>query len=208
MTSLVAPGEHRRDAGVFLARVVRLDPAGLVRVRPSGPEHLTLWAQLPFDVLVARTVAGNCQDDVTVAAAELLSVVTPHGAGGTVELPRRRDAEWRGSLPPERGWQHLDDVPADVVQHLLAAGEKAFRAADAAQAAGESLLDHETLKVRGDQAGSPEAAVPFRLLLALARMAFLSPQQPVAVSVLGPWLRLTAAYGNAYRRTGTGLLAL
>jgi hypothetical protein len=193
-----------RDVSVFLARLVRLDGAALVRVRPAGPAHLTLWAQLPFDVLAARTVAGRWPDDVTVAAAELLGVVSPAGPGDTLEMPRRRDTDWRGSLPPERGWQQLDAIPADVIRKLIVAGERAFRAAGT-QAAGESLLDHETLRVHAD--GCPEVAVPFRLLLALARMAFLG-EQPVEVAVLGPWLRLTGAYGVVYRRTGATLLAL
>jgi hypothetical protein len=204
------PVDHRRDIGVFLARVTRLDPAALVRVRPAGREHLTLWAQLPFDVLVARTVAGSWTEDVTVAAAELLDAVSAGplvGSPDTLELPRRRDTDWRGSLPPQRGWQPLDTVPADIVRRLVAAGEQAFRAAGGgvAQAAGESLLGHETLRVRGDTAGAPEIAVPFRLLLGLARMAVLG-DEPVAVSVQGPWLRLTAQHGIVYHRRSTALL--
>jgi hypothetical protein len=191
-----------RDMGVFLARLVRLDASAVVRVRPTGTDHLTLWARLPFDVLAARTVAGDWPDDATVAAADLLAVVS---GGGTFELPRRRDAEWRGSLPPERGWQHLDAIPADVVRKLVEAGGRAFRAAgDAvAQVAGESLLDHETLRVSGEN--SPEVAVPFRLLLGLARMAFLG-EEPVTVAVVGAWVRLAADHGVVYRRTGSALL--
>ncbi|MFG1921486.1 hypothetical protein [Cryptosporangium sp. NPDC048952] len=187
MTVLVA---ERRDLGVFLGRIVRLDAGALVRIRPSGPDHLTLWAALPFDVLVARTVPGSWLDDATVSAAELLE---------STELPRRRDSEWRGSLPPDRDWQPLDTVPADVVRNLITAGQKAFRAAGT-QAAGESLLDHETLRV--STPGSPEVAVTFRLLLALARMAFLG-DGPVGVSSCGPWVRLTAEHGTVYHRTAS-----
>ncbi|GAA3393551.1 hypothetical protein [Cryptosporangium minutisporangium] len=200
--------DQRRDLGVFLGRVVRLDSGALVRLRPSGTEYLTFWTQLPFDVLAARTVPGTWPDDVTVAAAALLDATSlaPVGAGGaaTLELPPRCDAAWRGSLPPERGWQPLDTVPADVVRRLITAGEQAFRAAGS-RAAGEALLDHETLRVRGEEAGAPETAVPFRLLMALARMAFLG-EQPVSVAVAGPWLRLTATHGTVYRRRATALL--
>ena len=203
-----------RDLGVFLARLVRLDPSTLVRGRPAGTGHLTLWARLPFDVLAARTVAGTWPEDATVAAADLLAVVSGAGSlggagplegAGSFELPRRRDADWRGSLPPERGWQHLDAIPADVVRKLVEAGERAFRAAGeaVAQAAGESLLDHETLRVSGGN--GPEVAVPFRLLLGLARMAFLG-EEPVTVAVLGAWVRLAADHGVIYRRTGSALL--
>ena len=186
---MTVPVVERRDLGVFLGRVVRLDPGALVRIRPAGPDHLTLWAALPFDVLVSRTVPGLWLDDATVSATELLDS----------ESPRRRDSEWRGSLPPERGWQVLDAVPSEVVRDLITAGQKAFRAAGT-QAAGESLLDHETLRVRGDTPGAPEVAVTFRLLLALARMAFLG-DRPVEVASCGPWVRLGADHGNVYHRT-------
>ncbi|SHN26970.1 hypothetical protein [Cryptosporangium aurantiacum] len=201
MTDPAVSVDHRRDMGVFLARVIRLDAAALVRVRPAGPARLTLWAQLPFDVLAARSVAGSWPDDVTVAAADLLETVS---GAATLVLPRRRDTDWRGSLPPERGWQPLDSVPADVVRDLITAGQQAFRTIGS-RAAGESLLDHETLRVRGDTAGAPEIAVPFRLLLGLARMAFLG-DGPVAVAVSGPWLRLAATHGVVYRRRSTALL--
>lgn len=184
---MTVPVVERRDLDVFLGRVLRLDAGALVRLRPSGPDHLTLWAALPFDVLVSRTVPGTRLDDVTVSAAELLES----------ESPRRRDPEWRGSLPPDRGWRALDTVPSEVVRDLITAGQNAFRAAGT-QAAGESLLDHETLRVSAP--GSPEVAVTFRLLLALARMAFLG-DRPVEVASCGPWVRLTADHGSVYHRT-------
>lgn len=196
---MTVPVVERRDLGVFLGRVVRLDRGALVRIRPSGPDHLTLWARLPFDVLAARTAAGAWLDDATVAAAALLDAVS--SAPERFDLPARRDAEWRGSLPPERGWQPLDTIPADVVRGLIVRGEQAFRAAGT-QAAGESLLDHETLRVRGDLPGAPEVAVPFRLLLGLARMAFLG-DGPVGVATCGPWVRLAADHGNVYHRVST-----
>ncbi|GAA0255409.1 hypothetical protein [Cryptosporangium japonicum] len=186
---MTVPVAQRRDLDVFLGRVLRLDAGALVRLRPSGPDHLTLWAALPFDVLVSRTVPGTRLDDVTVSAAELLES----------ESPRRRDSEWRGSLPPDRGWRVLDTVPSEVVRDLITAGQNAFRAAGT-QAAGESLLDHETLRVSAP--GSPEIAVTFRLLLALARMAFLG-DGPVGVASCGPWVRLSADHGNVHHRTAS-----
>ncbi|MFI5954970.1 hypothetical protein [Cryptosporangium sp. NPDC051539] len=192
MSSAHVPADQRRDVAVFLGRIVRLDPGALVRVRPAGASHLTLWAQLPFDVLAARTVAGTWPDDVTLGASALLEAV-PVGAGGTVTLPRRRDADWRGSLPPDRGWHPLDTVPVDVVRGLIAAGQEAFQRNPEA---GELLLDHETLRVVGDV---HETTVPFRLLVALARMAFLG-ERDVTVAVVGPWLRLAAEHGIVYRR--------
>ncbi|WP_216592905.1 hypothetical protein [Verrucosispora sioxanthis] len=76
------------DAGAFLARLVRLEHAALVRLRPAAAGARTaLWARLPWEVLAVRTVAGACPGDVTVAAGQLLAAGTlraaaEHGVGG------------------------------------------------------------------------------------------------------------------------------
>jgi hypothetical protein len=66
----------RADAGAFLARLVRLDPGALARVRPVGDGVAELWAMLPFGVLVVRRVAADLTTDTTVAAAELLNTLS------------------------------------------------------------------------------------------------------------------------------------
>jgi hypothetical protein len=81
----------RGDAGAFLARLLRMDPTALVRVRsarlPPGPAGLAeMWAMLPFGVLVMRLVgsSGTAVPDITVAAKELLDSLNrpgPHGPG-------------------------------------------------------------------------------------------------------------------------------
>jgi hypothetical protein len=201
-----ASAEDRADVGAFLARVVRLDPAGLVRLRASSG-GLRLWAWLPLDVLVSRSVRADCAPaDVTVSAKSLLDSLAgaepPREA--SLALPARRDAEWRGALPPETGGHPLDDVPPDVVASLLDAAEKTFRQASAAadpRAVGDALLDHEVLTV---SAGEASAGVPLRMLLALARMGFLG-SGPVQVALVGGWVRLSASFGLAYLRRGGGL---
>ncbi|HET8788119.1 MAG TPA: hypothetical protein VFO47_05180, partial [Actinomycetes bacterium] len=62
------------DARVFLTRLVRLDAAALVRLRPDASGTRTaLWARLPWGVLVTRTVDGAVDGDRTVSAAALLA---------------------------------------------------------------------------------------------------------------------------------------
>src|SRR6266540_4555084 len=91
------------DAGAFLARLTRLDPAALVRLRPAaaspdGTPRTALWARLPWQALVTRAVRG-AGPEATVSAAELLAVL----AAGEDRLPSRRDAQWRWPLPPGPG---------------------------------------------------------------------------------------------------------
>ncbi|MGB9377862.1 MAG: hypothetical protein WCB04_10165 [Mycobacteriales bacterium] len=191
------------DAGAFLSRVVRLDPAALVRLRQAAVA-VQLWSALPLDVLVTRHVAGRMQSaDVTVAAADLLASLDSQSQ--SVVLPPARDSLWRGALPGTSGWHRLDSVPAAEVLALVEAGAEAFRAAAVADdpgRVGEALLDHESLVVSNPQTS---VAVPMRVLQALARMGFVPAGGQVAFAVNDAWLRCDAAYGSAYRRRGDGL---
>jgi len=200
MILAVADPADLADAGAFLARVVRLDAGALVRLRAGGRTGLVaLWSWLPLDVLATRMVAGRlAAEDATVAAADLLDAV--RAGGSAVTLPARRDVEWRGALPSGRD-PELERIPADVVRRLVAAGEDAFRSASGAQAAGEALLDHETLRV---SAGGIDVVVPLRMLLGLARMGFLAEDDAVRVGAGGGWLRLAGRYGTVYRRAERG----
>ena len=196
----------RADAGAFLARVARLDPAALVRLRCGGGV-IALWAWLPLEVLATRVVCGEGPADATVQAQALLASLTavPAGAapqvGAPVALPARRDADWPGALPPSAGVRELDAIPAGVVRDLLAAGERTFREASTGadpRAVGDALLDHEALTVSG---GGESVTIPLRLLLGLARMGFLG-EDPLQVGLAGGWVRAAASYGVAYRRRG------
>jgi hypothetical protein len=193
------------DLASFLGRLVALDPAAVVRLR-SGAARVTAYARLPFGVLVSRTVAGAADPlDVSVGAAGLLTALEPGDRVGAVAWPRRRDMEWRAVLPPVDGWVRLDSVPGDVVLKLVRAGRDVLRAvpAGAAAAAGESLLDHESLTVTG---AGRTAALPLRVLGSLTRMGFLGDgSEPIVVSVAAGWTRLAGAYGSAYHHTVPGL---
>jgi hypothetical protein len=202
------------DAGAFLARIVRLDPAALVRLRPHGEGTVALWSWLTVGALAVRVVPGAGPADAVVAASALLA-----GIGADLELPPRRDAEWRGPLPGA-GFRRLDELPADVVAGLAAAGERTFREAaeggsrSAARALTDAVLDHVAVTVTGPGAvagrgavagpGAEIADVPQRAIQALSSLGFLG-SDPVAVDVTAAWLRLVGTYGAVYLRRGTGL---
>lgn len=218
-TLLLAGQEDVGDLGAFLGRAVRLDPASLVRLRAAGAErHIAAYARLPFDVLVGRTVRGAIPEpDVTVAAADLVAALdraVPGAEGCAVPLPPRRDAQWRGPLPPLGPWRRLDSVPVADLRRIISAGNRTFwearktRMPDPreAQMTGEVLLDHDALEV---SSGADRTVLPLRVLHAVWRMGFLGhqPEAPCAVSIAGSWTRLAAPYGSAYRQSGSlGLL--
>jgi hypothetical protein len=199
------------DAGAFLARLNRLDKGAPVRLRSTG-ERTALWAQLPWNVLVTREVAGPGPGDATVSAAELLAVL----ARGDDTLPPRRDAQWRWPLPP-RGAQVVETVAAAEVARLATAAAGTLREVTEGGLAGravgqrvvrDALLDHVALVVT-PAAGKP-VDVSQRLVQAVSRMGFLGPASgsaggpagvegpDIRVCVSGRWVGLSAPYGVAW----------
>jgi hypothetical protein len=205
------------DAGAFLARLTRLDPAALVRLRPAagqpdGEPRTELWAQLPWQALVTRAVRGAAPPEATVSAAELLAVL----AAGDDALPTRRDADWRWPLPPNPGTV-VEAVGAAEVAGVARAAAGALRSAMAGRRVGErmvrdALLDHVAIVVTSPATGAPERVeVPQRLVQAVVRMGFLGASgapadEPVQVRIAGRWVALVAPYGSAWLRPVSDLV--
>jgi hypothetical protein len=194
------------DAGAFLARLTRLDPAAPVRLRGTGG-RTALWARLPWEVLVTREVAGRGPDDATVSASELLAVL----AKGGDQLPGRRDAQWRWPLPPPAS-ETVETVSAVELTRLAAAAAGTLREVSAGGLAGrtvgqravrDALLDHVALVVTPSD-GRP-VEVSQRLVQAVSRMGFLGPEgtevADARVRVAGRWVGLSAPYGVAWLQT-------
>ncbi|MET7705072.1 hypothetical protein [Micromonospora sp. NPDC005413] len=211
------------DAGAFLARLVRLDPVAPVRLRPAGgPGRVALWARLPWQVLVVRTVAAGPADgaaeDVTVAAAELLAELERGGAA----LPTRRDAQWRWPLPPVRSRQ-VEALPAAELRRIADAAAGTLRTASEHGVAGravgqralrDALLDHVAVLVTPDGPPAPPVEVSQRLVQGLVRMGFLGAadgpaaghhEPAVQVRVAGRWVGLVGPYGAAWSQKATDL---
>jgi hypothetical protein len=196
------------DVAAFLGRLVRLDPAAVVRLRPAaGPAgRVTLWAPLPWGVLVARSLAGGPAEDVTVGARALFDEV----ARGGPALPPRRDADWRWPLPTGAG-SVVERVPEAEVRRIAAAAAGTLRTASVRGVGGravgqralrDALLDHVAIVV-SPPAGDPPVEVPQRLVQAVVRMGFLGAADGeentwVDVRVFGRWIALSAPYGIAW----------
>jgi hypothetical protein len=199
------------DAGAFLSRLVRVDQGAVVRLRPDGSDRVALWARLPWDVLVTRTVAGSVGRDSTVDAGALLAAV----AEGRAVLPPRRDEQWRWPLPPSGG-AVVESLPATQLRVLGVAAERTVR--EAAGSLGERLLrdavlDHVAIVIENDMSKATveidqRVEVPQRLVQAVVRMGFVravaSDDEPtVRVLTAGRFVGLAAEYGVAwYGRTG------
>lgn len=191
------------DAGAFLARLTRLDPAAPVRLR-STRSRTALWAMLPWDVLVTREVAGEGPGDATVSAAELLAAL----ARGDSELPTRRDSLWRWPLPASGG-RVVESVAGAELARLATAAAGTLRDVTAGGLAGravgqravrEALLDHIALVVTPSD--DDPVDVPQRLIQAVSRMGFLGRADvdsgDARVCVSGRWVGISAPYGVAW----------
>jgi hypothetical protein len=216
--TLTQPGVA--DAGAFLARLVRVHPEALVRLRPHAQGRPALWSRLPWDVLVTRTVAGVLEVDATVPARALLAGLTVAAPGVPLELAPRRDARWRWGLPP-RGGRVVEELPAALVRRLGSAAERAVRDAAGGAVAGravgerlvrDALLDHEPIVVENTVTNSTveRIAVPQRLVQGVVKMSFLrsigdSSEPPVRVLVAGRYVGLGAEYGVTWYRKSAGL---
>lgn len=194
------------DAGAFLARLTRLDPAAPVRLRSTGG-RTALWAPLPWDVLVTREVAGPGPGDATVSASELLAVL----AAGGEALPERRDTQWRWPLPPPAS-QAVESISGRELAQLAAAAAGTLREISAGGMSGravgqravrDALLDHVALVVT-PESGAP-VQVSQRLVQAVARMGFLGPRDAepaeARVRIAGGWVGISAPYGVAWRQS-------
>jgi hypothetical protein len=196
------------DAGAFLARLVRLDPAALVRLRPAGDGAVALWARLPFAVLVTRTVRAHLTEDVTVRAADLLANLD----AGCRRSPTRHDAAWRWPVPSGPG-RVVERLPAAEVRRLGAAAGNTLREAAGGlrgRAVGErvlrdALLDHVPVVVTTEDGSRVE--VSQRLVQAVVRMGFVGPEiavgpettdDDVKVRIAVGWVGLAGSFGSGW----------
>ena len=133
------------------------------------------------------------------------------------------DSAWRGVLPPDTGFAHIDDVPARVVLDLAQRGVALAKEHGSSHGPPVSLLDQEVLAVSSAQG---DVGIPMRCVFALTAMGFL-PQSSAAatrawgcdpetvaadeivrVRALPAWLRIDARFGSVYRRRGDPALVL
>ncbi|MBO0869155.1 MAG: hypothetical protein J2P15_11360 [Micromonosporaceae bacterium] len=205
------------DAGPFLARLVRLNPGALVRLRHLDPDTLALWARLPWEVLVTRRVVGTMQSggmqsgsvetDRTVAAADLLARLAD-----PLEAIEGRDAQWRWPLPPSAG-SVVETVPAEVIRRVGRAAASTVAEVGGSGLAGrpvgqrmvrDALLAHVPIVA---ESGGTRVEVSQRLVQAVLRMGFLGAgDDPVTVRLAEPWIGLAAGYGSAWQQRGGGLV--
>ncbi|WP_371328102.1 hypothetical protein [Mycobacterium sp. 1423905.2] len=207
-----APAAHRANLAAFVERALRLDDASVIRLRARPSGLLSAWVATGFDVLASRVVGGTMQPaDMSVGADALArGLAAMDTTSGYVDPGFSMDSAWRGALPPDSGFTHLDDVPARVVLDLSESGAQLAKQHSGAHGPPVSLLDQEVIQVSADDV---TVGLPMRCVFALTAMGFL-PQVPdgadeiIRVRILPAWLRIDARFGSVYRRRGDPALVL
>jgi hypothetical protein len=214
-------GAHRDDLATFVERALRLDESAVIRLRERADGHVVAWVATGFDVLASRVVGGRVRPaDLSAGADALARSLPAMDRSGFVETGFAMDSAWRGALPPDSGFVHLDDVPARAVLDLAQRGVTLAKEHGSAHGPPASLLDQEVVAV---SSGDASVGVPMRCVFALTAMGFL-PQSPsraddfspesvaadevVRVRVHPSWLRVDARFGTVYRRRGDPALVL
>jgi hypothetical protein len=211
---------HREDLATFTERALRLDDAAVVRLRERTGGLVVAWVATGFDVLASRAVCGRIKPADLSAGADALSAgLTAMDRSGYVDPGFPMDSAWRGALPPETGFVHLDDVPARAMLELAQRGVTLAKEHSSAHGPPASLLDQEVVVV---SSGDASVGIPMRCVFALTAMGFLpqsgaaEPLDPgtvaadeiVRVRALPAWLRIDARFGSVYRRRGDRALVL
>lgn len=201
---------QRNDLAAFVERALRLDDAAVIRLRRRADGLVAAWVNTGFDVLAVRVVAGHLGvADLSCGADQLVRGLRGADASGHVDPGYPMDSAWRGVLPPDNGFTHLDDVPAAVLVDLARRGSDLARDHGSAHGPPASLLDQDVLQV---SSGDSAVAVPMRCVFALTAMGFVpespSAEEIVRVRVLPAWLRIDARFGSVFRRRGDPALVL
>ncbi|MDT5000176.1 MAG: hypothetical protein QOK12_2281 [Mycobacterium sp.] len=212
---------HREDLSTFVDAALRLDDSSVIRLRERPGGLVVAWLATGFDVLASRVVGGRVRPADLSAGADALARALPHmDRSGYVDPGFAMDSAWRGALPPDNGFVHLDDVPARAVLDLAQRGVALAREHSSAHGPPASLLEQEVVAVRS---GDTEVGIPMRCVFALTAMGFLpqsrttgdefapesvAADEVVRVRVLPAWLRIDARFGTVYRRRGDPAVVL
>ena len=214
---------HREDLATFVERAMRLDDAAVIRLRQRDGGQVVAWVSTGFDVLASRVVAGSVRPtDLSAGADALTQGLAAMDRSGHVEPGFPMDSAWRGALPPDSGFVHIDDVPARVVLDLAQRGVALAKEHGSSHGPPVSLLDQEVLAVSSEQG---DVDIPMRCVFALTAMGFLpqssagerdmglnpdtvAADEIVRVRALPAWLRIDARFGSVYRRRGDPGLVL
>lgn len=206
----------RGDVAAFVARAVRVDDSGAIRCKQRADGRVGLWVRTGFDVLATRSVFGTVSPTDVIADAGTLGASLAAGEAPAA-LGFALPAAWRGALPGDSGFAHLDDVPARELIALARKGTDVARRESGALGPAASLLDQEVISVSAEGDPTVVAGITMRAVFALTAMGFvrdangheisedspleaIAATEPVRVRLSPAWIRVDARFGSVYQR--------
>src|SRR6202008_2584806 len=147
----------------------------IIRLRARSAGLLSAWVATGFDVLASRVGVGKGRpDDLSVGADALARGLSAMDAAGSVDPGFAMDSAWRGALPPESGFTHLEDVPARVMLDLAQRGARVAKEHSSSHGPPVWVLAEEGIRVTGaGEEADLSVGLPMRCVLALTAMGFL-----------------------------------
>ncbi len=216
----IADPVERENLSTFVSKAVRLDEAAVIRLRTRPDGRVAAWATTGFDALATRAIAATLRPSDTTAGADALLQGLESAVDGRVDLGYSMDSAWRGALPPDQGFVHVDDVPARVLVDLAQRGAALAKEHGSSHGPPASLLEQEVIEVRG---AGMRVGISMRIVFALTAMGFvpvlgsetgdpltadlnldrIDPAELVRVRADRTWVRLDGRFGSvAKRRAG------
>lgn len=186
----IPDGVDRADLTAFVAAAARLDEAAVIRMRTRAGGAVSCWAETGFETLAARVVRGSVVPDDTSAGADVLLAALRTASDGVIDPGFSMDSAWRGALPPDDGFEHIDDVPARVLVGLARRGVALAREHGSSHGPPTSLLGQEVLHVdhsrtessgaggsgtggSGSGGSSTDVSITMRTVFGLVAMGFV-----------------------------------
>ncbi|KAA0022888.1 hypothetical protein [Antrihabitans cavernicola] len=199
---------ERENLSSFVSRALRLDEAVVVRLRRRSEEQFEAWATTGFDTLASRVIGGELNPRDTTVAGDALRLGLGAPKDDPIPLGYSMDSAWRGALPPDTGFTHIDDLPARALVELAQRGVALAKEHGSNQGPPVSLLDQEVVEVTG---AGDNVGISMRVVFALTAMGFIpggddvqriDAAELVRVRATKSWLRLDARFGSVNKRRG------
>lgn len=249
-----APRSVARRIASVAERVLSMDPEALARLRPL-PGGLDIFFSTPLGCALSQRLPGAGLDgkdddgDSTVVRAAALKdalqqwVDTASADAGakesaaTFDLGSSVDMMWLGALPPVRGFQLVDWVPAEVLREVYREMEEEHELRGGPAGLAPSMLDQELVEVTSEAGeGASEATsnrnsaggaapqlvnITGRMVATAGATGIISPPPAalqekypgrqldvVRVAATGSWIRLDGVFGTLYAPRPGGLARL
>lgn len=223
LPALSDPAMQRRTASALhrtaqvVERAVSMDPQALLRIRPAALEGTCdVFISTPLGCATMQRIPGTVAAEGTVMAADVPERLRVDPSELTKNMSTDLGADmslmWTGSLPPQDGFEWVDNVPAGEIRKAHATMGRENAEASAPAGIARSLLDQKVVELASEDK-KQHVAITGRIIAAIGGLGIAA--QPGAqelqkydflrISVTDSWIRIDALFGTIYAPRPGGL---